>query len=202
MKSPKFLLIIGLVLSSCANSQEPHYRLAGGPCEGCEAVLEYGDVKLNPTDTLPDFELAQKKLLLTGTIFESDRKTPAEGVILYIHHTNAEGIYPTRGDETGWGKRHGYLRGWIKTGKDGRYQFFTQMPGTYPDRSEPAHIHPFILEPDGKYYWVDTYFFEGDPLLTEKHRREGSRGGSPGVVSPVSRGSIAVVERDFYLGVE
>lgn len=202
MKSTYILLIMNLALCSCANSQEKNYRLAGGPCEGCEAVFEYGDRKLTATDTLPDFESAQQQLLLTGTIYESDGKSPAEGVILYIHHTNPEGIYPVRGDESGWGKRHGYLRGWIKTGKDGRYEFYTQMPGTYPDRSQPAHIHPYLLEPDGKYYWVDTYFFEGDPLLTAEHLREGSRGGSSGVVRPQYQNDLAVVQRDFYLGVD
>ena len=184
---------------SCANSQEKNPHLAGGPCEGCEAVLEFGDRKLDNKDTLPEFEAAKNKLKLSGTIYKPDG-TPAEGVILYIHHTNAAGIYPTSGDEEGWGKRHGYLRGWIKTGKDGKYTFYTQVPGTYPSRTDPAHIHPYILEPDGKYYWLETLHFEGDALLTKKHINKNPRGTSTGVLKPVQEGNIKSATVDFVLG--
>lgn len=197
----KFLLL-GFIFSVifCASSQETRYHLVGGPCEGCEAILEYGDRPLHAVDTLPDFSNAEKKLKVNGTIYAPDGKTPAEGVILYIHHTNAEGVYPTRGNETGWAKRHGYLQGWIKTGKDGKYTFYTQVPGIYPSRNSPAHIHPYILEPNGKFYWVGSYFFESDPLLADEHLDENPRGGSIGVVTPKMRNGILEITRDFILG--
>jgi protocatechuate 3,4-dioxygenase, beta subunit len=37
-------------------------------------------------------------------------------------------VYTVKGDETGWGKRHGYLRGWMKTNEKGGHKFFTLMP--------------------------------------------------------------------------
>ncbi|MGA8855017.1 MAG: intradiol ring-cleavage dioxygenase [Christiangramia sp.] len=196
----RFLIFgISLFLFSCARSQQKkEYRLVGGPCEGCEAVLEY-KAELNAIDTLPEFTSAENKLKLTGTIYEADAKTPAEDVILYIHHTNAEGVYPTKGNEEGWEKRHGYLRGWIKTDKDGRYTFYTQVPGSYPDRTNPAHIHPFILEPDGSYYYLSAYFFEGDTLLTKDHQEDPPRGGD-GIVKLQQGEEMALVERDFVLG--
>ena len=191
---------ISFLLFSCVQSQEQNKpRLVGGPCEGCEAVFEYGDRDLNPVDTLPEFASAENKLKITGTIYEADGETPAENVVLYIHHTNAEGIYPTKGDEKGWAKRHGYLRGWIKTGKDGRYTFYTQVPGSYPDGTNPAHIHPIIMEPDGKYYYLSAYFFKGDPLLTEDHMEDPPRG-SDGVVKLKETDGMALIERDFILG--
>lgn len=195
-----FSVLFCLLMGSCANSQERDPRLVGGPCEGCEAVLEYGNQNLNATDTLPGFEQAEQKLLLTGLIYETDGKTPAEDVILYIHHTNAEGIYPTNGDEKAWGKRHGYLRGWIKTGKDGKYSFYTQIPGSYPSRTEPAHIHPFILEPDGKYYYLETLHFEGDPFLTDNNNNKNPRGTSSGILKPVQQGAMKIATIDFVLG--
>lgn len=195
-----FIFVISLLLFSCARSQQQSEpRLIGGPCEGCEAVLEYGDRDLNAVDTLPEFTSAENKLIVKGTIYESDGKTPAENIILYIHHTNAEGIYPTKGNEEGWAKRHGYLRGWIKTNKNGQYTFYTQVPGSYPDRRNPAHIHPFILEPDGKYYYLSAYFFEGDPLLTDDHQEDPPRGGN-GVVTLKDNGNMKLIERDFILG--
>jgi protocatechuate 3,4-dioxygenase beta subunit len=176
-------------------------QLTGGPCEGCEAVFEYGDRKLSPIDTLPDFNDPGQRIKITGIIYEPDGRTPAEGIILYIYHTNQQGVYATRGNEKGWARRHGYIRGWIRTGRDGKYTFYTLKPGTYPDRSSPAHIHPILLEPDGKYYWLGSYHFAGDPLLTEKEiHPESPRGGTSGLLQLKKAGDLMVGTRDIILG--
>ncbi len=197
-------VILLLLLAPYGFSQsrnEGNARLVGGRCEGCEAVLEYGDKELSPVDTLPDFHDAGPKVKLTGTIYQADGSTPADGVILYIYHTNQKGVYATRGEENGWARRHGYIRGWVKTGKDGRYTFYTLRPGVYPGRAVPAHIHPIILEPAGKYYWLGSYHFDGDSLLTERERNPRSpRGGSSGLLSLHKEGDLWVGERDIILG--
>ena len=204
MKKTMTILSFAVLFATSVSAQPrqaSQARLVGGPCEGCEAVFEYGDRTLSPVDTLPDFQDDGPKLKVTGTIYQKDGKTPAEGVILYIYHTDQTGRYPTRGDETGWARRHGYLRGWVKTGKDGKYTFYTLKPGTYPNRSAPAHIHPIILEPDGKYYWLGSYHFEGDPLLTEKEiAPKAPRGGSSGLLSLRKKGDLWVGVRDIILG--
>ncbi len=194
------------ILSSCGSSAsqnpvEASPRLVGGPCEGCEAIFEYGEMSLAPVDTLPGFDEQGPKLKIYGTVFQKDGKTPAEGVVLYVYHTDGNGIYATRGGETGWAKRHGYLRGWVKTGKDGKYTFYTLKPGPYPESNTPAHIHPTILEPDGKYYWIESYHFEGDPLLRENEISPvNPRGGRTGLVSLKREGDLWVGTRDIVLG--
>lgn len=173
--------------------------LIGGPCEGCEAIFEYGDQKLSSSDTLPGFQDYEPKLKITGTIYEADGETPAEGVILYVYHTDLEGEYPTRGDEEGWAQRHGYIRGWVQTGADGKYTIYTFKPGSYS--RNPAHIHPTILEPNGDYYWLGSFLFEGDPNITDRQRNSSSpRGGSNGILQLKEEGDLLVGQRDFVLG--
>lgn len=195
-------IVLILLYCSYANSQGTvNYRLVGGPCEGCEAIFEYGNRTLTSVDTLPDFNGNGMKIKVSGTIFQSDGKTPAKDVILYVYHTDQNGIYATKGGETGWAKRQGYIRGWIKTDRNGRYTFYTLKPGIYPDRSSPAHIHPTILEPNGKYYWLGSYHFEGDSLLTEKEIHPSlPRGGSSGLLHLKKEGDIWVGTRDIILG--
>lgn len=175
------------VFASCAQTttkSTTETKLVGGGCEGCEALYEYGDKKLTATDTLPTFAEREPKLKITGTVYHKDGKTPAENVILYIYHTNREGVYETKGDEQGWARRHGYIRGWVQTGKDGKYTFYTFRPGAYPNGSEPEHIHLTVKEPGTNEYYLDDYVFDDDPLLTQAKRKSRSNRGGSGIVTP------------------
>jgi protocatechuate 3,4-dioxygenase, beta subunit len=192
------ILSLSIVGYSCAQTE--NYQLVGR-CEGCEAIFEFGKKHLNAVDTLPGFLEAETKLKITGVIYKPDGITPAEGVILYVYQTNAEGVYPTHGDEKNWSRRHGYIRGWTKTDHAGRYTLYTLKPGTYPSRTDAAHIHPVILEPNGKYYWVDEYLFDDDPLLTSGQlSAEAPAGGTSGVMKLRREGKLWVGERDLILG--
>ena len=193
---------ITLALSFCANTQNQNtQKLVGGPCEGCEAVFEYGGKKLTTTDTLPGFYEDGTKIKVEGTIFQNDGKTPAENVIMYMYHTNQEGIYAPRKNAKGWEKKHGYHRGWIKTDENGNYSFYTIKPASYPNRTEPAHIHLIILEPNGRYYWIEGCHFEGDSLLTEEEIKPDSpRGGTTGLLTLKNEGKLLVGTRDIILG--
>jgi protocatechuate 3,4-dioxygenase beta subunit len=195
------LFMIGLLQMACSQGQSRNDRIVGGGCEGCEAALEYGDQILSSVDTLPDFSDAGPKLEVSGTIYKSDGKTPAKDVILYIYHTDQKGIYPMRGNESGWGKRHGYIRGWIKTGADGKYKFYTLRPGAYPGRQNPEHIHPTIKEPGIEPYWIDEYLFDDDPILTPRERSNQQGRGGKGIIKTTLNGKgMQVAKRDIILG--
>lgn len=107
-----------------------------------------------------------QRIVVDGVVYEPDGETPADDVILYVYHTNAAGVYETLGDETGNGRRHGHLRGWLRTDERGWYQIRTIRPGNYPGRDAAQHIHITVQEPDGTpEYWVPSFKFADDPLL-------------------------------------
>jgi len=119
-----------------------------------------------------------ERLVVTGTVFEEDGRTPAAGVRVYVYHTNIEGVYPKRGDERGNGRLHGYLRGWMQTDAAGLYRFETIRPAPYRTHGgEPAHIHYTIQPPGGEEYWLNAAWFADDPRVTDdlvaKLRRQG-----------------------------
>lgn len=117
-------------------------------------------------------------LVMSGTIYEEDGRTPARGVLLFVYHTDAQGYYnrpknvlPAR------------LRGWMRTGADGRYEFRTIRPAPYPGHTIPAHIHTTVSRHDYPEYWIDSYWFDGDPFITkEKLATLSGRGGFNPVV--------------------
>lgn len=190
-----FLIISGL--TSCEGQTK---KKTGGPCEGCEAIFEYKNKILTSVDTLPKYRQNEPKLKITGTVFKKDGKTPAENVIIYIYHTNRKGIYETKGNEKGWAKRHGFIRGWVRTGKDGQYTFYTFRPAAYPDGTEPEHIHITIKEPDKNEYYLDEYFFDDDPTLTPTMRKRVPNRGGSGIVKPIMTGKLLTIQRNIILG--
>ena len=195
------VLTLSILVTSCLNAQEMKPELVGGPCEGCEAVLEFGDRSLTPVDTLPDFKKNGTPIRVQGTVYENDGRTPAEGVIIYVYHTNQQGRYAPEKDSRDWGKRHGYIRGWVKTDSQGKYTYYTLKPGAYPSGTEPAHIHYTILEPNGKYYWLQSCHFSGDPLLTDEERTpESPRGGTSGLLNLQKGDGLMVGTRNIILG--
>jgi protocatechuate 3,4-dioxygenase beta subunit len=199
-----FLLAVSLqaiIITSCAQLNQRKTQRVGGICEGCEAIFESPTPfkKLSWIDTLPDFFESGPKLTITGTVYKSDGKTPASNIVIYAYHTNQSGQYSGKGNETGWGRRHGYIRGWTKTNAKGQYMFVTNLPAAYPGRTDPAHIHLTVKEPDKNEYWIDDIVFADDPLLTNYKRKAENRGGN-GIVQLERKNDMLFGRRDIYLG--
>jgi protocatechuate 3,4-dioxygenase beta subunit len=199
------------ILQACAqNNAKPKASnkpssdeiIVGGGCEGCEAVFEspVAFEDLPEVDTLPGFDEKGPKIEISGTIYKPDGKTPAPGVILYVYHTDQQGNYSTRGGEKGWGKRHGYIRGWVKTNEAGQYRFYTLVPASYPNSNNPKHIHPTIKEPGKTAYWIDEFVFDDDPLLPASERNRSNPRGSDGVLKTTMENGMLKAKRDIILG--
>ncbi len=192
-----FLGFCFLLLISCAEGQN---KLVGGPCEGCEAIYEYGAKLLKPVDTLPDFKNAVQKIKISGAVYQLDGITPAKDVILYVYHTNDKGRYPSKPDSKGWEKRHGYLRTWLKTDKNGSYAFYTSRPASYPNSNIPQHIHITVKEPNKNEYYIDDFYFTDDPYLTSNIRNRTQPRGGYGVISLDKNRNLMEATRDIVLG--
>ena len=212
MKKFAWMLLLPLFLwnggcAQSANSKNKKMTMAGGQmigggCDGCEAIYEcpVPFEQLSWIDTLPDFAAPGPKMVISGIIYFSDGRTPAPNVVLYVYHTDQTGHYtPAKGQE-GAGKRHGAIRGWMRTNAKGEYKFYTLKPAAYPNAKIPAHIHPILIEPGKNDYYIDEYLFEGDPFLTkeEKSRQEG-RGGS-GIIVLESKNDLLWGKRNIMLG--
>jgi protocatechuate 3,4-dioxygenase beta subunit len=183
------------------NLKQDYTSLVGGPCEGCEAIYECPVVfdSLSHQCRLPGWNNAGEKLAVNGVVYNQDG-SPAADVVIYIYHTDQKGVYPVKGDEKGWAKRHGYLRAWMKTNEKGEYIFYTLKPAPYPGRNAEAHIHITIKEPGKNEYWIDEFVFDDDPLLTEAKRKELRNRGGSGILKPTVAGKMLKAERNIYLG--
>lgn len=205
MKRSTSIVILMLLLAEAGCAQEkkntPRTTRIGGGCEGCEVVLDYGKKTLNSVDTLPDFFEQGPKLIISGTIYQSDGKTPAKDVILYVYHTDQSGRYTPSDGDTGAKRRHGYIRGWIKTDATGKYKIYTLRPASYPGTQAPAHIHAVIKEPGKNEYWIDEFLFSDDPFMTSEVRASQQKRGGNGILEITKlEDGTQIAERDIVLG--
>lgn len=177
----------------------------GGNCEEgyCELIY-YGIPKeMNNTDTSAGWYEAGRKLLVTGTVYQIDGRTPAPNVIVYYHHTDNNGYYSPGDGKPFNSTRHGHIRGWVKTDSNGRYSIYTIRPGPYPKVEDPEHIHLIIKEPGiANEYWINDLVFDDDPRLLpyrKKHPEINPRCGS-GTLRVLLHDSLLIAEHNIVLG--
>jgi protocatechuate 3,4-dioxygenase beta subunit len=209
---PLGLLILLLTTLSGCNGQRNNTnesrtlpekeKPVGGGCDGCEIMFVDMPKHLNSTDTSAGWAEKGKKLLVTGTVYKQDGRTPAQNVIIYYWQTDNNGLYSPAQGMNEAARRHGHLRGWIQTGENGKYSIYTVRPAPYPNDVIPAHIHLSIKEPDvDNEYYPDDLNFDDDTLLNpylKKYPQE-NRGGS-GVVMVLLKDDIQIAEHDIVLG--
>ncbi len=74
--------------------------------------------------------------------------SPATGAVVFAYQTDRTGIY----DKPENGPHSWRLRGWVKSGPDGRFTFETIRPGSYPNSNNPPHVHFTAFLASGERY--------------------------------------------------
>lgn len=211
---PFLLCITMVILSGCnienppptpvnATPNHPGERIGGACEEGyCELMYVGMPAVISSVDTSDGWYEMGQRLVVSGTVYRPDGTTPAKDVVIYYHHTDHNGYYSPGKERPEDQTRHGHLRGWVKTDQQGHYTICTLRPAPYPDRSQPAHIHWLIKEPDiANEYWADDLMFEDDELLLpflEGNKPEYRCGN--GIVAITMKGNVQMATRDFTLG--
>lgn len=191
------LFICAVMAISCDGQPQGGDRKVGGPCDGCDLMYENMPASMSWEASIKNDADPGEPMIIEGTIYKKDGKTPAPGVILYVYHTDAKGYYSNPGAK---GNRHGHLRGWIKTGADGKYKFTSIRPAPYPGDQIPAHIHPLVKEPGVTLYWIDEYLFDDDPLVTDKVKSGEQKRGGNGIIHLTKKDGVWKGTRDIVLG--
>jgi protocatechuate 3,4-dioxygenase beta subunit len=215
-KSPPFwaffyFCFICLCMQSCkgqnaekANSlqtkNQPN-KIVGGMCDGCDIMYEGMPGFINETDTSAGWNETGQKLIVTGTVFKLDGKTPAPGIILYYWQTDNTGRYTQTPGMSGKARLHGHLRGWVKTDTEGQYRIYTIHPAAYPGERIPQHIHFLVKEPGIKNeYYIDDLYFDDDPFLTKEERKKLPQRGGNGIVKIEKNGTTELARFNITLG--
>ena len=163
-----------------------------GPASSAEqkAVAPRADNVPAKTTIVSEKEPGQP-LIVSGTIYAPDGRKPLEGITLYVYQTDATGVYSTSG--TGGDNRNTRIHGVMRTGADGRYEFLTIKPASYPGTRISAHIHAYVSGADYPEYWIDEYVFAEDPFVGEDVKQKFRGLGSFSPVLTLTKGSDGIL---------
>lgn len=160
-------------------------------------IYDRAEAQLKNTDTIPDYRSKTNKLKLTGTIYLSDGVTPAKDVVLFIEQPNEHGDFELR--NTG-DARYVFHRSWVKTDADGKYTFYTFVPGNDRRYNQMQQIFPIVKAPSKNAYAVETFLFDEDPLLTKTCRKRMAKKGDVSRILKLKKeNGILVAERNIRL---
>lgn len=187
-------LALGLTGPACAQGQ-PRPDLYNGELDYLAKEFPGRAEDLPHSITIAGTSEPGERMAISGRCLGWQDGKPAAGVILYVYHTDHTGSY-TGGPR---GTRHARLRGWMKTGVDGRYAFTSIKPAPYPDRTMPAHIHFIVLEPGRKPYWIDDIVFAGEFKVNAAYRAKLDLRGGDGVIPLRKTDGVWTGSRDIKL---
>lgn len=189
-------LALGLTAPACAQDQ-PRIRpdLYNGELDYLAKEFPGRAEDLPASITIGGASEPGERMAISGRCLGWQDSKPAAGVIVYAYHTDATGSY-AGGPR---GTRHARLRGWMKTGADGRYAFTSIKPAPYPDRTMPAHIHFIVLEPGRKPYWIDDIVFAGEFGVDAAYRAKLDLRGGDGVIPLRKTNGVWTGARDIRL---
>jgi catechol 1,2-dioxygenase len=127
---------------------------------------------------LADVDEAGDVLVLSGTVYAPDCRTPLPGALLDVWQADSKGLYDIGKPANLTERERFHLRGRLLTDAQGRYEIETIVPGSYPippglpgleqfaGRMRPAHIHFLVMHPMFGPLTTQLYF-KGDPHLGE-----------------------------------
>jgi protocatechuate 3,4-dioxygenase beta subunit len=159
-------------------------------------IYDYDVNTLRNIDTIPSYESQNNKLKISGVIYQSDGVTPAKDVILFIWQQNEDGYFDMKTKDD---KRYVYNRGWIKTDADGKYTFYTFVPGSYPHSREKRIIHVEVKEAGIPEYALNALLFDDDPFLTKACRKKLVKKGINNILTTLKKDEIYVASYDIVL---
>ena len=104
-----------------------------------------------------------ERLTIAGRVTAAGTCEPLKDAVLDVWHASAAGFYDNNDPARPFDAARYHLRGRVRTGSDGRYQFETILPGNYGQGRfmRAKHIH-MLVTCAGRAPLVTEIYFEGD----------------------------------------
>jgi protocatechuate 3,4-dioxygenase beta subunit len=136
-------------------------------------------------------------LVILGRVYQADGRSPAAGVLVFAYQTDARGLY----DDPSAGPHSWRLKGWARTDSQGRFEFRTIRPASYPNSNIAQHVHVHLEGDSVPRGWSTELHFEDDPKISARERDTSRSAGQFGLVRPVvRRNGVDQIEAHLRIG--
>ncbi len=123
-------------------------------------------------------------IVISGVVTDATG-APLPNASVYVYQTDARGYYDPSNPRASDNPR---LKGYIRTDAQGRYEFRTIRPGSYPGTRNPGHVH-YHVNASGHRERVFEIVFEGDSLIPPQWREQAKSEDSGVAIVTLSGGS-------------
>jgi protocatechuate 3,4-dioxygenase beta subunit len=177
MKTAMLAALVASVLAPVAPAQDTAFVRAYERAQASKPAV-VGSVERIAPESEPG-----SPLVINGRVYQSDGRTPAAGITVFAYQTDRTGVY----DVPSAGPHSWRLKGWAVTDAQGRFQFRTIRPASYPNASVPQHVHLHLEGPSVPRRWTTELEFDDDPKMTTRQREASRQAGMFGGVRPVTK---------------
>ncbi|GGI57476.1 hypothetical protein [Winogradskyella haliclonae] len=185
MKLTIFSLVFAITLSTAQTSNSSFI------------AIDIVEGLTNNTDTIPDYSIKSKQFKISGTIYLEDGATPAKNHVLTINQADEDGNFVV---EKINGQKKVKHSATVKTNADGKYTFYTFVPGGDRLYNQLQEIHIKVQVPDGTEYALPTLFFDEDPMLSKRCRKKmAKRGETDRILKLQKVDNKLVAKRDMII---
>lgn len=133
------------------------------------------------------------RLLVAGVVVDG-RGEPVRGAAITAYNTDIEGLYAPADAPDGTQR----IKVELTTDEQGRFQFLTVWPASYPGTGNPAHVH---VEVTARGVRKDaTLWFEGDPTIRPELRRNAASDGHTQILEVDREGAVPTARVEIRMG--
>jgi protocatechuate 3,4-dioxygenase beta subunit len=105
---------------------------------------------------------------------------PVENLLVYVYQTDNKGWYADTGAHVflrEGDRGHARLFGYLRSDKNGKFEFNTIHPQGYPKSDLPQHIHLEVFDSNGRSLIITELLFDDDARLVGETRSSSLRNG-------------------------
>lgn len=152
---------------------------------------------LTNVGVVPNYDSKEIPFKISGALYMSDGVTPAKNYILTINQANEKGDFIV--DKNG----NLITAASMITDSDGKYTFYTFVPGNDRRYNRLQEIFMKVETPTGNTYAMPTLLFDTDPMLTKRCRKQiAKRSDASRILKLVSENDKHYVKRNMVLNLD
>ncbi len=136
-------------------------------------------------------------MIVTGAVYDADGKTLLAGIKVHVYHTDARGYYSIDGKNESQHR----LNATMVTNGDGKYEYRTIRPASYPNNRIPAHVH-YVVSGESIEEQRFELRFEGDRHLGDRDLQSDAQLGKFSHIRPLVKDVGNVLRCEFNIKVQ